>query len=488
MKLIRLTSIVLVYVLLAIPVFSQNYQVRIGCIGNSITFGQNLLNPATDSYPGQLMVLLQKDYGDTCLVENFGVSGTDMLRKGDMPIWDQHRFWEGFQYAPDILLIMLGTNDSKPQNWDYYADEFYDDYISMIDTFLYRNPNTKLILCYPPPAFSESSGIRDSVIVHGVIPTIDSVLKKYEGVLVDFHAPLVDSVILFPDKIHPNVEGASVMAQILKDKIVESDIIHQAELGRTFITHLETDRERVPVGDSILVTWTTVSADSVWLAGELVDSVGSKKVRANKSGDFKLIAKGKLTSDSASIYVETYDANIAWIQIDPLTATVNLGEGVELELQYFDQYREQMDTTTDIVWTIIEGLGEFQNQEENRIVFIAGNSEKSVIQAQVSELTAEARIYVTATTSQNKLFEGGTEIFPNPAQNEIIANFDLDRPGTLTFKILDVRGSVALTRNYFFQSKGHYKIDIDIHSIPSGIYILRIEQSGFVYTGKFIKE
>ncbi len=488
MKLVRPIPIVFVYVLLAIPVFSQTYQVRIGCIGNSITFGQDLLNPATESYPGQLQALLQKVYGDTCIVENFAVSGAGMLKKGDMPVWDQPRFWEGFQYAPDILLIMLGTNDTKPQNWDYYADEFYNDYVSMIDTFLYRNPRTKLILCYPPPAFSESSGVRDSVIVHGVDPTIDSILKEYEGVLVDFHAPLIDSVILFPDKIHPNLEGASAMAQILLDTIKKSDIIHQAELGWTFITHLETDRERVPVGDSILVTWETVSADSVWLNGSLADSIGSRKVRADKSGSIKLIAKGKLTSDSASVYVETYDASISWIQIDPLTATVNLGDSVELELQYFDQYREQMDTATDIVWTLTEGLGEFRSQEENSIVFVAGNSEKSVIRAQVSELTAEARIYVTAIASRNRLFEGGTEIFPNPVQNEIIANFDLDKPGTLTFKVFDVRGSVVLTRDYFFESKGYHKTSIDIHSIPPGIYIFRVEQSGFVYTGKFIKE
>jgi acyl-CoA thioesterase I len=488
MKLIGRIHIVLVCLLLTMPAFTQSYQVRIGCFGNSITFGQSLLNPATDSYPGQLQSQLQKVYGDTCLVENFGVPGADMLKKGDMPIWGQPRFWEGFQYAPDILLIMLGTNDSKSQNWDYYADEFYGDYISMIDTFLYRNPNTKLILCYPPPAFSESLGVRDSVIVHGVIPTIDSVLKKYDGLLVDFHTPLVDSVVLFPDKVHPNVEGASVMAQILLDTIIKNDIIHHAELGMTFITHFEVDRERVPVGDSILVTWSTVRADSAWLNGELVDSVGSKKVRADKSGNLDLVAKGELTTDSASIYVETYDATISWIQIDPLTATVDFGEEVELELLYFDQYREQMDTATDIVWTITGGLGELKDQEENRIVFVAGNSEKSVIQAQVSEFTALARIYVTATTSQNKLFEDGIEIFPNPAQNKIIANIDLEKPGTLIFKIIDAGGRVALTRNYFFQSKGHCKIDIDIHSIPSGLYIFQAEQSGIVYTGKFIKK
>jgi lysophospholipase L1-like esterase len=85
------------------------------------------------------------------------------------------------------------------------------------------------MLGYPPPAYEDRWSIRDSIVVNGIIPAIDSIVKVVDAELVDFYYPLLDSVHLFPDKIHPNAEGARVMAEILCEKMVETDIIHKAE-------------------------------------------------------------------------------------------------------------------------------------------------------------------------------------------------------------------------------------------------------------------
>ena len=85
--------------------------VRIACVGDSITFGSGLANRPLESYPSVLGRLL----GDTYFVSNFGVSGATMLRRGDKPYWQEERFRAVRDFNPSIVLLKLGTNDSKPQ-------------------------------------------------------------------------------------------------------------------------------------------------------------------------------------------------------------------------------------------------------------------------------------------------------------------------------------------------------------------------------------
>jgi lysophospholipase L1-like esterase len=61
--------------------------------------------------------------------------------------------WEdAVAFQPDIAIIKLGTNDTKPQNWQY-GDEFKKDLEQMIAKL---NPKrTKIILCTPLPAFKQ---------------------------------------------------------------------------------------------------------------------------------------------------------------------------------------------------------------------------------------------------------------------------------------------------------------------------------------------
>src|SRR5262245_47466097 len=62
--------------------------VNVACVGDSITAGSGLPSPSTQAYPAVLGTLLGTDY----TVENFGVSGTTMLKNGDFPYWDTPRY------------------------------------------------------------------------------------------------------------------------------------------------------------------------------------------------------------------------------------------------------------------------------------------------------------------------------------------------------------------------------------------------------------
>ncbi len=261
-------SIICTIVFITVTLFNQaqDYHVRIGIIGNSITQGVGLSDAATQSYPAQLAPMLEEIYGDTCIVQNFGITTTTMLKNGDVSYWNSTQFKDYMDYAAEICIILPGTNDSKPQNWDVYGDEFIDDCLSMIDTIKTRNPLTKFIVCYPPPAYEIVWGIRDSVILNGIIPAVDSVLAKTGAGLIDSYHPLLDSVSLFPDKIHPNVQGSRAMAEIIRGRLVEMDIVHKADTGYTFVISFKTQKSLIAVKDTVLLTWQDISLNTGDLA------------------------------------------------------------------------------------------------------------------------------------------------------------------------------------------------------------------------------
>ncbi|WP_302884989.1 GDSL-type esterase/lipase family protein [Wenyingzhuangia gilva] len=214
---------------------AQNKQVKIACIGNSITYGSHLEDSERDCYPTQLSNLLYKVYGHNCVVKNFGVSGRTMLKKGPKPIWVEPKFSEAKNMAPDICIILLGTNDSRPDLWAKIGKEFYGDYKSMIKTFKKINPKTKFIVGLPSPIWKNhpyggtawGDKHNDSILVNGVIPNIKKIAKKRNVTSIDFHTPFENKVDLFPDYLHPNAEGAKIIAQMIFDIIEEKNMIQK---------------------------------------------------------------------------------------------------------------------------------------------------------------------------------------------------------------------------------------------------------------------
>ena len=98
--------------------------------------------------------------------------------------------------------------------------------MDMMDTLLKQNPAMKFFVCYPPPAFVDEWGIRDSVIVNGVMPAVDSILKHYKmAYLIDFYHAFADSAELFPDHIHPNLRGSIDMAKVVTERMAETGMI-----------------------------------------------------------------------------------------------------------------------------------------------------------------------------------------------------------------------------------------------------------------------
>lgn len=183
------------------------------CVGDSITYGAGIGDRANDSYPAQLEKML-REFDPQWQTLNFGVSGATLLRNGDMPYVRQNAYDQALNSNPDIVIIKLGTNDSKYYNW-VYRDEFVADYLYLIDSFAQLPASPDIWICKPVPAFSGNFDISNTVILNEIIPFIDHIAQQRNVGVIDLYTPLSDASDLFPDGIHPNAEGAGLIAQAI---------------------------------------------------------------------------------------------------------------------------------------------------------------------------------------------------------------------------------------------------------------------------------
>ncbi|MBN1844905.1 MAG: hypothetical protein JW810_04420 [Sedimentisphaerales bacterium] len=204
--------------------------VRIACIGDSITFGAGIPQRESQSYPAQLGALV----GASWDVRNFGVSGATLLRQGDLPYWKQQAFADALAFRPDVVIIKLGTNDSKPQNWRY-KDQFPSDYADLIDQFAQLPSRPRVFICLPVPVFQDRWGITESIVRQEIIPVIRQIAREKDVDMIDLYEALDGREDLFPDKIHPNAEGAGVMARIIYQVLTGQTASTNSAAGRVEI-------------------------------------------------------------------------------------------------------------------------------------------------------------------------------------------------------------------------------------------------------------
>ena len=127
--------------------------------------------------------------GNAYTTNNYGVSGTTLLKKGDVPYWNTQQFTDSHTVNPNIVVIMLGTNDSKPQNWGTHSGEYATDYEALIDSYTVLASHPRIFLNLPPPAGTNGFGISGTIIENEILPLVrQTATKKGTGLIDIFSA------------------------------------------------------------------------------------------------------------------------------------------------------------------------------------------------------------------------------------------------------------------------------------------------------------
>ena len=157
--------------------------------------------------------------GDGYVVKNLGVSARTMMNSGDLPYMNEIAWQDALAFQPDVVVIKLGTNDTKSHNWKD-KKEFSADMQKMIDALKALPTKPRILVCTPIPAIKDTWTISDKVIVEEEIPAIERVAKKNKLEVIDLHTAFTGQESLYQgDGIHPTQQGARRIAEIVAKAI-----------------------------------------------------------------------------------------------------------------------------------------------------------------------------------------------------------------------------------------------------------------------------
>ena len=196
--------------------------VRVVCIGDSITKGGYW----KDGFGGNL--------GEEYEVIGLGVNGATGLAAG----LDQGKPWAytlhgeyetSLRYNPDVVVIMLGTNDSKGPNYQQItADggaQYKADLLALIESYQALSAEPQILLALPPTVYREwtATGINNEALEEGIIPILLEIAEELSLPVIDTHTATADMKEAFPDGVHPSDDGKAVIAQTVADAIKALD-------------------------------------------------------------------------------------------------------------------------------------------------------------------------------------------------------------------------------------------------------------------------
>ena len=195
-------------------------QIRVACVGDSITYGCNVRGWRRNNYPAVLRRMLGDDY----CVNNFGYSSRTAGEHGDLPYMDEKLYQKSLSFAPDIVILMLGTNDCKTYNWD--ETDFTASYTALLQSYRSLESAPDVYVMLPPPVFERfgkaAYHMQPQVLQSRIVPLTASIAEAQQVQVIDLQSAFANSASLFPDGVHPDSKGAKQLAETVYSTVFES--------------------------------------------------------------------------------------------------------------------------------------------------------------------------------------------------------------------------------------------------------------------------
>jgi lysophospholipase L1-like esterase len=181
-------------------------KIRVACAGDSITEGSLYVN--------DLAELL----GNNFSVGNFGISLASVSLGTERPYMNQTVFEEAKDFQPNIVIIMLGTNDAITW-YQPYIGNFTRDYKTLIADFQALPSKPQIYLVVPPPIFNDTLGPNSTILEQQIIPQIRQIANETGLPLIDFHAEMATHPEYSSDGVHITEAGSRFVAEKIFEDI-----------------------------------------------------------------------------------------------------------------------------------------------------------------------------------------------------------------------------------------------------------------------------
>lgn len=203
---------------------AKDGQIKVACVGDSITYGMSVINWFENTYPAQLQDLLGEDYH----VQNYGFSGKTAQENNEESYRATKLYEKSKAYNPDIVILMMGSNDSKPYNFEG-KEAFKQAEKELIEIYLGLESKPRLILATVNAGFYVHGATEGDYMydINGeniliINEAITELAEEYNLELVDTYALTKDHPEYYKiDGIHPNKDGAKAMAEAFYQEIIK---------------------------------------------------------------------------------------------------------------------------------------------------------------------------------------------------------------------------------------------------------------------------
>jgi acyl-CoA thioesterase-1 len=179
--------------------------IRVACVGDSIT--------SDTAYTDELSSMLGTNY----TLRNFGVGRTTVSLQFNKPYMNQPAFQDAQGFSPDIVVILLGTNDAYLS--EQQRSNFVNDYTALLNSFRSLPSNPEVYIVIPPPVFNNTMGLPAEILDNDIIPLVNQTATDLGLPTIDVNTPLLDNPEYFQDGVHPDIEGSQAIASEIYDAI-----------------------------------------------------------------------------------------------------------------------------------------------------------------------------------------------------------------------------------------------------------------------------
>jgi len=288
---------------LLVPVIAQPVAavrpVRITCVGAS-----DVSSPTpygTPNWPDYIAPMLGYEYAIT----NCGASGTTMIQGGNAPYWNTQQYLNSLNSSPDIVIIMLGSNDSKPYNWIYQTN-YAPDYEDLINEYRNLPSHPRIYLNTLLTVYGAGSyDITDPIVTGQLCPIIKQIGFDENLPVIDVNTATKNMPQNFPDNVHPDIAGARVVAQTVFNGLMNAGetapMIDRALNQPVFASSMANGNVASNAVDGDYTTmWSSAPSDNQWIYVDLGPVLNVTGVYLNWGPDYGQNYEVQISNDATN--------------------------------------------------------------------------------------------------------------------------------------------------------------------------------------------